>query len=61
MTRMEVEATVRMGLPALAIMIYNGGIGGGTMGMNQPAGTSPDVAKLGGNRIYDTFSPDGAK
>jgi hypothetical protein len=31
---MEVEATVRMGLPALAIMIYNGGIGGGAMGMN---------------------------
>ena len=38
-----------MGLPTLTILINNGGIGGGIMGMNRAAGTPPDVAKLGGN------------
>ncbi|MGH8064942.1 MAG: hypothetical protein ACRERE_06805 [Candidatus Entotheonellia bacterium] len=61
MTGMGVEPAVRMGLPTLAIVINNGGIGGGVMGMNRPAGASPDVAKLGGNRIYDTLSPAGTK
>jgi acetolactate synthase-1/2/3 large subunit len=49
MTGMEVETAVRMGLPTLTILINNGGIGGGVMGMDRPAGTPPDVAKLGGN------------
>jgi acetolactate synthase-1/2/3 large subunit len=49
MTGMEVETAVRMGLPTLTIVINNGGIGGGIMGMSRPAGTPPDVAKLGGN------------
>ena len=49
MTGMEVETAVRMGLPTLTILINNGGIGGGVMGMNRPAGTSSEVAKLGGN------------
>ena len=40
MTGMEVETAVRMGLPTLTILINNGGIGGGVMGMNRPAGTS---------------------
>ena len=45
----ELETAVRMGLPTLTIVINNGGIGGGMMGMNRPAGPPPDVAKLGGN------------
>jgi acetolactate synthase I/II/III large subunit len=49
MTGMELETAVRMGLPTLTILINNGGIGGGIMGMNRAAGTPPDVAKLGGN------------
>jgi acetolactate synthase-1/2/3 large subunit len=49
MTGMELETAVRMGLPTLTILINNGGIGGGVMGMNRPAGTPPEVAKLGGN------------
>jgi acetolactate synthase-1/2/3 large subunit len=49
MTGMEVETAVRMGLPTLTILINNGGIGGGVMGMNRPAGTPPEVAQLGGN------------
>jgi acetolactate synthase-1/2/3 large subunit len=49
MTGMELETAVRMGLPTLTILINNGGIGGGMMGMSRPAGTPPDVAKLGGN------------
>jgi acetolactate synthase I/II/III large subunit len=49
MTGMEVETAVRMGLPTLTILINNGGIGGGVMGMNRPTGTPPDVARLGGN------------
>jgi acetolactate synthase-1/2/3 large subunit len=49
MTGMELETAVRMGLPTLTILINNGGIGGGVMGMHRPAGTPPDVAKLGGN------------
>ena len=61
MTGIEAEMAVRMGLPTLAIVINNRGIGGSVMGMNWPAGTSPDVAKLGGNIIYDTFSPAGTK
>jgi acetolactate synthase-1/2/3 large subunit len=46
---MELETAVRMGLPTLTILINNGGIGGGMMGMSRPAGTPPEVAKLGGN------------
>ena len=42
MTGMELETAVRMGLPTLTILINNGGIGGGMMGMNRPAGTPPD-------------------
>jgi acetolactate synthase-1/2/3 large subunit len=49
MTGMEVETAVRMGLPTLTIVVNNGGIGGGVMGMDRPGGTPPDVAKLGGN------------
>jgi acetolactate synthase I/II/III large subunit len=49
MTGMEVETAVRMGLPTLTIVVNNGGIGGGVMGMERPGGTPPDVAKLGGN------------
>jgi thiamine pyrophosphate-dependent acetolactate synthase large subunit-like protein len=49
MTGMELETAVRMGLPTLTIVINNGGIGGGMMGMNRPAGTPPAVAQLGGN------------
>ena len=49
MTGMELETAVRMGLPTLTIVINNGGIGGGMMGMNRPAGTPPTMAQLGGN------------
>lgn len=49
MTGMELETAVRMGLPILTVVINNGGIGGGIMGMERAAGTPPDVAKLGGN------------
>jgi acetolactate synthase-1/2/3 large subunit len=49
MTGMELETAVRMGLPTLTILINNGGIGGGIMGMDRPAGTPPEVATLGGN------------
>jgi thiamine pyrophosphate-dependent acetolactate synthase large subunit-like protein len=49
MTGMELETAVRMGLPTLTVLINNGGIGGGMMGMNRPAGTPPEVAQLGGN------------
>ncbi|MBI3326618.1 MAG: hypothetical protein HYZ81_07945 [Nitrospinae bacterium] len=49
MTGMEVETAVRMGLPTLTIVLNNGGIGGGIMGMDRSGGTPPAVAKLGGN------------
>ena len=49
MTGMEIETAVRMGLPTLTVLINNGGIGGGIMGMQRPAGTPPAVAQLGGN------------
>jgi acetolactate synthase-1/2/3 large subunit len=49
MTGMELETAVRMGLPTLTILINNGGIGGGIMGMQRAGGTPPDVAQLGGN------------
>jgi acetolactate synthase-1/2/3 large subunit len=49
MTGMEIETAVRMGLPTLTVLINNGGIGGGIMGMERPSGTPPAVAKLGGN------------
>jgi acetolactate synthase-1/2/3 large subunit len=49
MTGMEIETAVRMGLPTLTIVINNGGIGGGMMGMDRPGGTPPKVAQLGGN------------
>jgi acetolactate synthase I/II/III large subunit len=49
MTGMDVETAVRMGLPTLTIVVNNGGIGGGIMGMQRPAGTPPEVAQLGGN------------
>jgi acetolactate synthase-1/2/3 large subunit len=49
MTGMELETAVRMGLPTLTVLINNGGIGGGMMGMNRPGGTPPAVAQLGGN------------
>ena len=39
MTGMELETAVRMGLPTLTVVINNGGIGGGMMGMNRPGGT----------------------
>ena len=47
MTGMEVETAVRMGLPTLTILINNGGIGGGVMGMNRPAGTPPGGRQTG--------------
>jgi acetolactate synthase-1/2/3 large subunit len=49
MTGMEIETAVRMGLPTLTVVINNGGIGGGIMGMDRPGGTPPGVAQLGGN------------
>lgn len=49
MTGMEIETAVRMGLPTLTIVINNGGIGGGMMGMERPGGTPPAMAQLGGN------------
>ena len=49
MTGMEIETAVRMGLPTLTVVINNGGIGGGMMGMDRPGGTPPTVAQLGGN------------
>ncbi len=49
MTGMELETAVRMGLPTLTVLINNGGIGGGIMGMERPTGTPPAVAQLGGN------------
>lgn len=49
MTGMELETAVRMGLPTLTVVINNGGIGGGIMGMERPTGTPPAVAQLGGN------------
>jgi len=38
-----------MGLPTLTVVMNNGGIGGGIMGMHRPGGTPPAVAQLGGN------------
>jgi thiamine pyrophosphate-dependent acetolactate synthase large subunit-like protein len=49
MTGMEVETAVRMGAPTLTIVINNGGIGGGLMGMHRPTGSLPAVVQLGGN------------
>ena len=49
MTGMEVETTVRMGIPTLTIVVNNGGIGGGLMAMDQPNANPPAVAQLGGN------------
>lgn len=49
MTGMEIETAVRMGLPTLTVLINNGGIGGGIMGMDRPAGSPPAVVQLGGN------------
>jgi acetolactate synthase-1/2/3 large subunit len=49
MTGMEIETAVRMGLPTMTVVINNGGIGGGMMGMDRPGGTPPAVAQLGGN------------
>ncbi len=49
MTGMEVETAARMGLGVLTVVINNGGIGGGMMGMENPAGTPPEMAVLGGN------------
>ena len=49
MTGMELETAARMGLPILTVVINNGGIGGGMMGMENPNGTPPEMAVLGGN------------
>jgi len=49
MTGMEVETAVRMRVPTLTIVINNGGIGGGLMGMHRPTGSPPAVVELGGN------------
>jgi acetolactate synthase-1/2/3 large subunit len=49
MTGMEIETAVRMNLPTLTVVINNGGIGGGLMGMDRPGGNPPAVAELGGN------------
>ena len=49
MTGMEIETAVRMGLPTLTVLINNGGIGGGMMGMDRAGGTPPAMAQLGGN------------
>ena len=49
MTGMDLETASRMGLPILTVVINNGGTGGGMMGMEDPNGTPPEVAVLGGN------------
>jgi acetolactate synthase-1/2/3 large subunit len=49
MTGMDLETAGRMGLPILTVVINNGGTGGGMMGMEDPNGTPPEVAVLGGN------------
>ena len=49
MTGMEIETAARMGIATLTVVINNGGIGGGIMGMDSPSGTPPAVAQLGGN------------
>ena len=49
MTGMELETAARMNLPILTVLINNGGIGGGMMGMENPNGTPPEMAVLGGN------------
>jgi thiamine pyrophosphate-dependent acetolactate synthase large subunit-like protein len=49
MTGMEVETAVRMRVPTFTIVINNGGIGGGLMGMHRPTGSPPAVVELGGN------------
>ena len=49
MTGMELETAARMNLPILTVVINNGGIGGGMMGMENPNGTPPEMAVLGGN------------
>jgi acetolactate synthase I/II/III large subunit len=49
MTGMEIETAVRMGIPTMTIVINNGGIGGGMMGMDRPGGTPQTVARLEGN------------
>ena len=49
MTGMELETAARMGLPILTVVVNNGGIGGGMMGMENPNGTPPELAVLGGN------------
>lgn len=48
MTGMEIETAARMGIATLTVVINNGGIGGGIMGMDSPSGTPPAVAQLGG-------------
>ena len=49
MTGMDLETASRMGLPILTVVINNGGTGGGMMGMEDPNGTPPEMAVLGGN------------
>lgn len=49
MTGMEIETAARMGIATLTVVINNGGIGGGIMGMNGPNGNPPAMAELGGN------------
>ena len=49
MTGMEIETAVRMDAPTLTVVINNGGIGGGIMGIERPDGNPPEVALLGGD------------
>ena len=49
MTGMEIETAVRMNAPTLTVVINNGGIGGGIMGIERPDGNPPEVALLGGD------------
>jgi len=48
-TETRVETAVRLALPTLPLVINNGGIGEGIMGMNLSVRKPLDVAKLGGN------------
>jgi acetolactate synthase-1/2/3 large subunit len=49
MVGMEVETSVRMGLPTLTVLLNNGGTGGGLMAMERPNAAPPAMAELGGN------------
>ncbi|MCH8892958.1 MAG: hypothetical protein J4N69_02515 [Chloroflexi bacterium] len=49
MVGMELETAVRMGIPTLTILVNNEGTGGGLLGMENPNGPPPTMAKLTGD------------